>query len=201
MSESLAVREVPEVQAYCPGCQEVVPESWMAWYDADGDGDIDELYRCRVCRGVPDPVASQEATDERIDEHFRGPVWPGIVANSHDPECQCSNCEPAKNGWDIGHGLIVNIDDMHQATIQRYQEMTDEQYANLRGDDPLDLAQLLAPEYTAAVENYRAAGVDATNKTDRIYRRRLAERQQRRQAELRAKYRMDTGEWRNNVRH
>lgn len=192
MSESASVRALPEVQTYCAGCDQIVPESWMAWLDADCDGDIGELYRCSVCRGVLDldPVASQKAANERMAAHFS--------PNGHDAECQCSNCEPAQNGWDIGSGLIVSIDDMHQATIQRYQEMTEEQVENARR--PLDLSQLLAPEYTAAVEDYRAAGIDATNETDRLYRERIAKRAQRRQAELRAKYHMDTGEWRNNVK-
>jgi hypothetical protein len=174
MFEAASMRALPEVQTYCAGCDQIVPESWMAWFDADCDGAIGELYRCSVCRGVLDldPVASQKAANDRMAEHFRIPG--------------------------MRHGLVVNVDQMaHEQIVGRWQE---QDFEALRGDDSLDLSQLLAPEYTAAVEDYRAAGIDATNETDRLYGERIAKRAQRRQAELRAKYHMDTGEWRNNVR-
>lgn len=189
VQRSFAVRQLSEVSEavdYCFGCDEVRPRSWMAFVDSDGDGIPDADYRCRVCRGEPDPVESQEACNARIERVYN--------PNGHDTECQCSNCEPAQNGWNIGHGLVINVDQMqHEQMVGRWQE---QDFEALRGDDPVDLGKL---NYTDAVDLYRSRGIDATNETDSIYRRRLAERRQRRQAELRRKYRMDTGEWRDHV--
>lgn len=176
-----------EPLALCLGCDELRPASWMAFVDEDGDGQPDALYRCRVCRGVPDPVESQAACDERVEEHFanlRGDdttdweIGPGKVVEVHEDSCQCSNC--------VG-----------------YKELTQEQIENARiNNGTLDLSKMFV-EYSAAVEGYRRAGVDATNETNRKYNKRIAQRRaarEQRVAELRAKYDMDGNGWRNYAR-
>lgn len=90
--------------SWCPGCDEIVPKSWMAFIDGDayadtdGDGLPDPPYLCRVCRGVTAehgimPGATQEETSQRLMDFVYAPkVLP--PRHYHEPECQCSLCNP-----------------------------------------------------------------------------------------------------------
>lgn len=72
---------------WCAGCDELYPDSDMAFVDEDGDGIPDALYRCRTCRGIVDAIEQQTACNDRIARHY------AQTSVLHSAECQCTNCQ------------------------------------------------------------------------------------------------------------
>lgn len=84
--------------SWCPGCDEIVPKSWMAFVDgdayadADSDGLPDPPYLCRVCRGTTATPSQEETSQRLMDSVYAPKVLP--TRHYREPECQCSLCNP-----------------------------------------------------------------------------------------------------------
>lgn len=177
----------PLPRSWCAGCDKIVLEAEMEWADIEADGIPAELYRCRTCRGVSEPVT--------------------VTVNDHNPLfCDCEDCgpEPIYNEdgeiveWHSQDGTIIyKIDpDAVIAGDEHWHENQGDDTITIVGHDVQHWPGIGGPEALAhrnfdedgieidangqpvnpAIRRYRKSGIAVTNASNAAYERRIGKR-------------------------